>query len=107
KGLSKQQRLILDLLRGTEPLDSEGNEEFQEWPESAPIRLITNGLLLELTYRGFDIRNDNWKQWQFAIRRACDSLVRRGLVEAYYDTVNGHHVIVWQAVTQPSAALPA
>jgi hypothetical protein len=108
KGLSKQQVLVLGLLRGTEPLAMEYNEEFQphSWKDE-PIKLTTKGLLLEFEDRGFRIGNEKWKQWQFKMRRACDSLVRRGLVEAYYDTVEGHHTIVWQAVKVPDPAQPA
>jgi hypothetical protein len=73
RGLSRLQQGILDLMTG----------EARPKVYASPDSLETGELLEEMTACGF-ISGRERKQALFTIRRACISLVRRGLLEGKY-----------------------
>ena len=90
RGLSKQQTVILGLLRGT--------ERSKVYAKSREF--TTAELLDELAARDF-VNDDAPRRHQiFTVRRACDSLLNRGLVEAEYTHVEPYiwaRILSWKA----------
>jgi hypothetical protein len=90
KGLSKQQTVILGLLRGTEKglRYTSGGE------------LTTAELADELCEREMFSENAPRRQRLFTVRRACDSLLSRGMIEGSYTIAQPYtwaRVISWKA----------
>jgi hypothetical protein len=93
KGLSKLQTMIFGMLRGTEPRSVyRGGGE-----------LTTAELLEELIAREMVNENAPRRQQMFTVRRACDSLLSRGLIEGTYTHAEPFmwaRTISWKAAPQ-------
>src|SRR5262245_13993430 len=94
RGLSKRQRIILAVLDGSRPRRV-----------YAPGPMTTRELVQELVAHGAlpeRAGKPAWRQALFTTRRACFSLVRRGLLEGRY-CIDGDPPsclsITWKAVT--------
>jgi len=94
RGLSRNQRIILGLLRGAE----EGHVY-----EGLDRGCDTAELLEELIERGVVGRRTPRKQRMFSLVRACRSLEDRGFIEGTYVTDAEHphcRTIRWKAVVK-------
>ena len=92
KGLGKLQQAIVELLDGT-----------LERQVVSGAALCTNELLEELQARGLVKEDIPRKIAMFAVRRACHSLLDRGILEGEY-TIDCYHpwakVACWRLVEQ-------
>ena len=87
RGLSKIQRVVLGLLDGTE----------RGMVYQSTTALDTGEMLDELVERGM-VKDGNRKLAMFTVRRACDSLLSRGLISGknVFDSNNpGRRTICW------------
>jgi len=93
RGLSQQQRVILGILRGSEPTQVYA---------SGRGGLITSELTLELEERELLPPGAPWRQQLFTVRRACHALLRRGLLTGSYDVddKSGARTITWKAADE-------
>jgi hypothetical protein len=95
KGISKLQRGILDLLQG----------KSQGQVYTSGTELTTSELLDEMQVREL-VKTQNRKEALFTIRRACDSLCRRGLIKGTYTRDCdrwGCITVAWDALPPPAA----
>ena len=92
RGLSKIQNCIVGLLRGT----------VRRRCFSGGGALITSELAEELTEHGLLSDQAPFKQRLFVVRRACDSLVRRGVINGEYTWDDYGRVVSWAAIDTSS-----
>lgn len=99
KGLSRIQNCIIGLLRGT--------VRRRCFPGSGGA-LITSELAEELMEHGLLSDHAPRKQQLFIVRRACDSLIRRGLIVGEY-TRDGevNRVVSWSKIESSADSFAA